>query len=189
MPEQLGYLADRHPGALQLDGVRVPQAVRVHALFHPGLAAEAVQGVPDVLVGHRAARQRAEQRAAADAERLAGIDPAGQASSQLGWKPRVVALSPLPCSTRTLCLRRSTSAGLRATISLTLRPERYSSAIRARFRIPLADLAEHAPISACTSSAVRTSAGYFRPLFGGSWPGCMSGLIAAGPPGIVPCGF
>ena len=37
------------------------------------------------------------------------------------------------------------------------------AAIRARFRIPLADLAEHAPISACTSSAVRTSAGYVRP--------------------------
>jgi hypothetical protein len=63
-------------------------------------------------------------------------------SSQLRWKPRVVALSPLPWSMRTLCLRRSAPAGLRATISLTLRPERCSGAIRALFLIPLADLAE-----------------------------------------------
>jgi len=41
----------------------VPQAVRVDAFLYPGLAAEAVQGVPDVLIGHGAALERAEQRA------------------------------------------------------------------------------------------------------------------------------
>ena len=40
----------------------------MHALFHPGPAAEAVQGVPDVLIGHGAA---------ADAQRLSRVDPAG----------------------------------------------------------------------------------------------------------------
>ena len=37
-----------------------------------------MQGVPDVLIGHRAALERAEQGAAVDAAGLARVDPAGQ---------------------------------------------------------------------------------------------------------------
>jgi hypothetical protein len=41
--------------------------------------------------------------------------------------------------------------------------------------MPLADLAEHAPMSAWTSSAVSTSAGYFLPAFGGVIPASIIG--------------
>ena len=41
---------------------------------------------------------------------------------------------------------------------------------RARLRIPVGARCEHSRISAVTSSAVSTSAGYFRSLFGGVTP-------------------
>ena len=78
----------------------------------------------------------------------------------LEWKPRVVAFSPLPCSTRISCFARNTSDGRSASASEIRRPLRYSSVSSARLRMPVGARVEHRQMTAWTSSGVSTSAGY-----------------------------
>jgi hypothetical protein len=55
-----------------------PEAVRVDALVDPGPGRQAVQQVADVLRVQLAAAERAEQRAAPQAELLSGVHPPGE---------------------------------------------------------------------------------------------------------------
>jgi hypothetical protein len=125
-----------------------------------------VHGVPDVLTGHGAARQRAEQHTAVDAERLPGIDPAGQGVIAARVEAACGRFVAFAVQHADAVLAQVDVGARRATTSLTLSPERVQrgkGAIPDHARGPgraRADQRPHFP-------AVRTSAGYFRPLFGG----------------------
>ena len=94
---------------------------------------------------------------------------AGRASgpvsrSRIGWKPRTVALSPLPCSTRAVWRSRSMLDGFSASASVIRSPDRYSSMIKARFRMPVGARRLHPVSSRSTSAEVSGCGGKVWPL-------------------------
>src|SRR5207344_299662 len=96
MAEELGYHRQGRTGPVQLDGEGVPQAVRMDALLDPGLGGHPLEHHADVLRGYGAAAiEKAEQRAAADAEVAAPVDPAHQRVVSAGVEPAGLRLTGL----------------------------------------------------------------------------------------------
>ena len=82
------------------------------AFVDAGPGGEAGEELADVARVQGAARQGAEQLASnADPQTLAGVGPPLDHSQRLGVKAEVRAWSPLPCSTRMVPRRLSTSLG------------------------------------------------------------------------------
>ena len=142
----------------ELGRVRVAQLVRHDAPLDPGPAAALASiaraywgdiGPPTRVHSRTRLRMPASRRLSAHRWTVA-IAP--------GSRPTVRGLWPLPSMMRTVPRSGSTSAGRSARASLIRSPPRYSSVIRARFRMPVLEAAEHAAISAPASARDRTSA-------------------------------
>jgi hypothetical protein len=137
----------------------VPEPVGVHPAIDPGFARQARKQVADVGRVEAAALQRANRRPGAGPEASPTIEPAREQRRDL-----LGDLSPLPWRTRIVPAGRSTSRNSSARASEIRRPQRHSTTISARLRIPVDARELQARISAIASGSESTSGGRRRGL-------------------------
>jgi len=135
-----------------------------------GMCGTLIHGSP-----RRAAGQGAQQHPAADARLAALVGPpldGGHRARVQADRARLVALAVHDAHGAAV----GVDVGRAQRQGLADPQPRYSSVIRARFRMPVLEAAEHAAISASASARDRTSARYRLPLFAGT---CREPIRAA----------